>query len=231
MMPPGTILIVSGERTPFPSCAASLLHCLRPQGTKIDWRIGISVAANMNGAIRDMAGDWLWIMGDDHTFGPDTLIRLLELDLDIVVPICCRRQPPLTPVWFGEEATPGRFRPINWFDLPETGTMELGAAGNAGMLIRRHVLEQMSDPWFEVGKNNAEELGEDLYFCKKARQAGFLVHGTVNVILNHLTTVCLRPVSTGRGWTVDVDLGDQIRARLPVVPGPVALQPGTITSL
>lgn len=220
VMTPGTIVVTSGERTPFPSFCASLLRCLRPAHTKMDYRVGISVAANLNAAVRDMEGDWLWIMGDDHTFSPDLLVQLGHLDRDIVVPLCSRRVPPLVPVWYGKETSPGRFAPINWFDLPKTGLMELGAAGNAGMLVRRRVFETLSDPWFELGKTDSEELGEDLYFCKKARAAGFTVQGSVDHLLHHLTTCCVRPVLTAQGWTTDIDLGESVRARLPAVQRP-----------
>ena len=40
------------------------------------------------------------------------------------------------------------------------------------MLVKRHVLEAIGEPYFETfGKQN-----EDLEFCRKIRNAGFKIH-------------------------------------------------------
>mgnify|MGYP006866180342 CR=1 FL=1 len=44
--------------------------------------------------------EWAWIMGDDHEFANVALIELLNTQVDIVVPLVVRRQPPFIPVLF-----------------------------------------------------------------------------------------------------------------------------------
>ena len=166
-----------------------------------------------------MVGEWIWIMGDDHILSPDTLIRLLDHNVDVVVPICVRRRPPFIPVIFKEahaDTPKGQFPPWNWHELPDHGLMEIHAAGTAGMLIRKRVLEAFDDPWFEVGKAGADQLNEDTHFCGKLQRAGFKIHADLDTYIGHITPTCLWPARTATGeWTVSLDLGSNCRFQLP----------------
>jgi GT2 family glycosyltransferase len=200
-----------------------MLHMLRPTGTEIQMNCGLNVSANFNAGIRralaNPAVEWVWIMGDDHQFEADALIRLLDRDLDIVVPLVVRRQPPFIPVLFRypESDTPiGQFPPHHWHQLPSTGLLEVYTAGSAGMLIRRHVLESIGDPWFETGKMGSDLTNEDTYFCKKAQDAGFKIYADMDVQMDHWTPVSFRPIRTAEGqWTVAINLGNDIQVALP----------------
>lgn len=221
--PPGAICIASGELSRYPSFTHSMLHVLRPVGTAIFMHMGLNVAANFNAGIRNMMANpdlqWAWIMGDDHMFDPTTLLRLLDRNLDIVVPLVVRRQAPFIPVLFRlpEQDTPiGQFPPYHWHQLPPSGLLEIYTCGSAGMLIRRKVLEAMPDPWFETGKMGVDLTNEDTYFGKKARTLGFKLFADVEVQLDHWTPVSFRPIQTTDGtWTVGINLGNDIQVALP----------------
>lgn len=221
--PPGAICIASGELARYPHFTNSMLNVLRPKGTVVHMGIGLNVAANFNQGVRRMLEadhlQWVWIMGDDHEFDPSTLLHLLDRDLDIVVPLVVRRQPPFIPVLFKEpEAdTPlGQFPPYHWHQLPAGGLLSVHTAGSAGMLIRRHVMEELTDPWFEMGKMGQDLTNEDTYFCQKAQQAGFNIYADLDVTMDHWTPVSFRPVKTETGvWTVALNLGGNIQVQLP----------------
>ena len=173
---PGTIIVASGDLARYPGFTVSLLHLLRPPGTEWRFQVGLNVAASLNQGIRDMTGEWVWIMGDDHILPPDTLARLLQHNKDVIVPVCVRRKPPFVPVIFKEprEGDPEwKFPPWKWSELPASGGVHrIHVAGSAGMLIRRHVLEKVGDPWFEVGQQDSQQLNEDSYFCTKLAKLG-----------------------------------------------------------
>ena len=216
--PPGTICVASGELARYPAFADSLVQLLRPKGTTIQWNCGLNVAANFNKGMRDRVGEWVWIMGDDHEFEPTTLLRLLDRDLDIVVPLVVRRQPPFIPVLFKEpEAdTPhGQFPPHWWHTLPPHGLFEVFTAGSAGMLIRRSVIEKLDDPWFETGHMGRDCTNEDTYFCKKAQAAGFRIFADLDVQMMHWTPMALVPLRTKNGWTVGMKIGNDLVVALP----------------
>ena len=115
--PPGAICIASGELARYPHFTNSMLNCLRPKGTIIPMHMGLNVAANFNAGVRQALSNpdlqWVWIMGDDHEFDQTTLLRLLDHQVDVVVPLVVRRQAPFIPVLFKhpESTTPlGQFR-------------------------------------------------------------------------------------------------------------------------
>jgi hypothetical protein len=224
--PPGAILVASGDLLRYPGFTISLLHLMRPEKTEVIWNAGLNPAANFNGCIRRMRShhEWAWIMGDDHVLPPDCLMRLLDRNVDVVVPLCVRRQPPFIPVLFKQQEADsplGQFPPIKWSEVPSSGLHECWVVGSAGMLVRRRVLEAIQDPWFEIGQMATDRGDEDTHFCLKVQQAGFKIHFDADVVIGHITPICLWPAKGADGkWTVSLDLGkymdgSSIRANLP----------------
>lgn len=218
--PPGAICVASGELSRYPAFTHSLAKTVVPQGTTIEYTCGLNVASNFNIAIRDAlakGAHWVWIMGDDHEYEEDALLRLLAREVDIIVPLVARRQPPFIPVLFkepSEDADGLQFPPYHWSELPEHGLLDVHMCGSAGMVIRRHVLEAMDDPWFETGHMGKEFTNEDTYFCLKARQAGFTIQADMDVQLDHWTPVSLRPVRSNGQWAVGINLSNDAQAIL-----------------
>lgn len=210
---PGTICVASSDLARYSEFSHSMLQCWRPNDTKIAWQIGLNVAANFNQCIRKMEGDWVWIMGDDHVFPPDTLYRLLDRNVDVVVPLCSRRKPPFIPVLFKERPADstspvGSFPYWAWEELPTSGLHPVHVAGSAGMLIRKHVLDAIGDPWFEVGQCGRELMNEDAHFCLKLKEKGFQVYADVETWIGHLTPMAIWPhLTKGGQWTTGIDIG------------------------
>lgn len=221
--PPGAICIASGELSRFPHFTHSMLHLIRPKGSTIEMHCGLNVAANFNAGIRRMLANpalrWAWIMGDDHEFEQNALLRLLARCQDILVPLVVRRQPPFIPVLFKPPLpdTPlGQFPPYHWDELPPHGLVEVYVAGSAGMLVHRRVFERLADPWFEVGRAGIDLMNEDVYFCEKARGVGFNIFADMDVQLDHWTANSFRPIRTTDGqWTVGINLGCELQVALP----------------
>jgi hypothetical protein len=181
-----------------------------PPGTRISWQVGLNVAFGFNQMARRMTADdeWLWILGDDHTFDACVLRQLLDRNVDIVVPLCLRRAYPFAPViharkddgkweWLGWKPIEGRSGLVNLADALPDGWIP--AVGNAGMLVRRRVFNTMADPWFEVGHTNPELGGSDLWFCAKAVEAGFAIHVDTDVGIGHITHAAIWPEKTADG--------------------------------
>jgi GT2 family glycosyltransferase len=64
------------------------------------------------------------------------------------------------------------------YTMPEsTGLQEVGSIGTGIMLIKRRVFEGMSEPWFDMPwQTTRGYMGEDVFFCRKARELGFKVY-------------------------------------------------------
>jgi len=199
----GTIGVFSGELC-HSDFAVALMHHQTPPGAKLIWTKSVDIVGNMNSMVRKMEGDWLWVLGTDHVMDFDLLPRLLEHDVDVVVPLCLKRSPPYDPVVYSHQNEDGDY--VGYTDLPETGLVPIHAAGSAGMLIRRHVLDALEDPVFESHGG----LNEDLTFCAKVRDAGFGIWCDVDAKLGHIGSLSVWPVFRGEEWAIDLNLGNTI---------------------
>jgi hypothetical protein len=170
------------------------------------------VAGNCNTIIRNMAGEWVWIIGDDHVFDPDILMRLLSHEVDVVVPLCFTRRPPYVPVVYSGQNEQGHY--IVNHDLPEHGLVEIHAAGSAGMLVRKHVLDALEDPWFRPSPD-AQGMNEDLYFCEKVREAGFSIFCDVDTPLGHIAVPVIIWPQYREAWAPNLILGNGAVLPLP----------------
>jgi hypothetical protein len=203
----GTIGVVGSDLARYADFTAALCILGKPDDTRLIYTRTVDIVGNCNTICRNYRGEWVWFIGDDHTFDPDVLLRLLALELDVVVPLCLKRSPPYDPVVYGGEDTEGVYYVA---ELPVSGVAEIYAAGSAGMLVRRHVLEAIADPWFE----SFGGLNEDLEFCRKVRAAGFSIHCDVDTKLGHIATHQVWPEHREGGWHADIVLDPRLRLPL-----------------
>jgi hypothetical protein len=203
----GTVGVVSADFVRYADFCQALVILGKPEGTKLIWTKSHDVAGNCNTILSKFIGDWVWLIGDDHVFDPDILLRLLEHDVDVIVPLCLKRTPPYDPVVYGRKNMKGEYVGA---ELPESGLVEVYAAGQAGMLVRRHVIDAIEEPWFEMhgGPN------EDLTFCEKVRDTGFRVWCDVDCLLGHMASYTVWPAYREDGWHADIQLDPQLRLPL-----------------
>jgi len=108
----------------------------------------------------------------DMTFPQDMVSRLLAHNEDIVATNCARRRMPTGPT---ARSLDGELI----YSMPEsTGLEEVESIGMGVMLISRKVFEKLSEPWFETPWRTDKRgyIGEDVFFCRKARAAGFKIY-------------------------------------------------------
>lgn len=195
----------------------SMLKLVRPPDTRIKWVMGLDVTANYNRMIEDLEGEWFWIMGDDHVFDPLILIQLLMLDLDVVVPLCLQRQAPFRPVVYSHEDGTEKGQPVfHVANLPQSGVVEVHAAGTAGMLIRRHVLDALPKPIFQT---SGIHQNEDLNLCAKIREAGFKIHCDTDARLGHIGVFGIYPLWVGDRFGMAFQSGDHLLPFYPLDEG------------
>jgi hypothetical protein len=182
----------------------SLMALRKPEGSRLTLVTGMSPSASINRYIRnEMHGDWLMLLGDDHVFAPDTLERLLAHDVDVVVPLCFTRRAPFFWTIFRDETTDenGLRRWVTYEpdEVPESGLFPVYAAGAAGMVIRRHVLDAIGDPWLE--NQDTIHASEDVMLCSKIREAGFRIHVDLDVHMGHIGSIVTNPAfKPDEGW-------------------------------
>lgn len=213
---PCCIGIPTSEIGRFMMFTISLAGTMQPPGSRIHATASASVVENTNACIREMPEHEksIWLLGDDHVWPNDALIKMMEAmdehpEIDILVPLVSRRNPPWSLVIYTvpegkvDENGIQVIQGIRWADVPATGVFEIEAAGSAGMLIRRDVLDQMADPWFYSTPDSDGRgtiMNEDITFCRRARSMGFRIFATSDVTLGHLGIFNVRPYHKDGSW-------------------------------
>ncbi len=160
---------------------------------------GHVLVAQRNEAVMRMEGDWILFIDDDMTWQPQAIRTLVEtrdrFDLDIVGGLCFQRNAPYQPTMYYEAKSGGTgytFAEV-W---PEDTAVEVDATGMAFCLIHKRVFERMlgepfptremreklgPPPFFKWG-----DYGEDMLFCREARETGSRIFVDTSVKVGHI---------------------------------------------
>ena len=214
--PPGAIIMVTGDIVRYAVSMQSLSHLKVPPNSANIWFTGVLISKSINMAFQQIMDNpslqWGWIMGDDHTYDPDVLLRLLDSNVDVVAPLCLNRLPPLDPTIIEHnESGGGRMKYLE--DLPMDGLYRLKdneTCGDAGLLIRRHVLEIIGSPWYDHRKTGGASDADDQSFIQKVKRSGFDVHVNLDVRIGHVGHVVYTPVQKDGKWQVEMMGGGRI---------------------
>jgi hypothetical protein len=125
-------------------------------------------------AMREQCSHILFI-DSDMRFPQDLISRLLAHDLDIIATNCARRRMPTGPT--AQVYKPDGERELVW-TMPESkGLQEVHSVGMGVMMIKSSVFKALSEPWYETPWRHDKRgyIGEDVFFCRKAREAGFKI--------------------------------------------------------
>lgn len=224
--PAGTVGYIQANRPRFQRFFDSIESMVVPVGTALERASNYNAAHNRNELIDGMEGEWIWFMDDDHAFQDDTLMKLLDRDVDIIVPLYCRRYDPFEPVVF-KKADPIKreFELYSWQELAEMkGMIEVAASGAGGLLVRKRVLQALERPYFRVGASHChgwalekDVIGEDTGFCWAAQQAGFKIYCDLDVAIAHIPDeVLLVPMRQANGaFNIMADIGNRRTWLLP----------------
>lgn len=117
--------------------------------------------------------DYIWWVDSDMKFPVDAPIRLLSRQKDIVGANYRRRRFP-NATFTGMKGQPGNY--VEFVTNDNSPDMELiDVLPHGCVLVHRRVYENMSQPHYlqEFLPELNVELGEDIYFCRKAQEHGF----------------------------------------------------------
>lgn len=148
---------------------------------ELAFQIGSDVAHNRNLlAMRSIEGKFshLLLIDSDMTFEPDTLRQMLAQNKDIVGLAANHRRLPLQSVVKPLDGDVSKPLPTQLFEAASCGT--------GVMLIRTSVFENILVPWFEFEYVDGERIGEDVNFCRKAREAGFKICVDPTIPVRHV---------------------------------------------
>ena len=129
----------------------------------------------------------LLMLDTDHVLHPQTVTKLLANDVDICGAMTYKRYPPFDPILL--KGTIKGYRYI-YPKRGDTDLVEVDGVGAAILMIKTEVFENIQKPWFKFEKFSEDDdrpIGEDLYFCWKAKQAGYKIHVDPSIPCGHIT--------------------------------------------
>ena len=126
----------------------------------------------------------------------DGLLKLMRLDADVctgIAPIFLEDK----FCWSVAEGDEDNWRVMD-IPLPKE-PWEVKSTGAACLLVRREVLEEIGWPYFkmeyqEKWKNGGDPIktGEDMYFAKKIRKAGYKIIADPSIICEHFNNLPMK---------------------------------------
>jgi hypothetical protein len=201
---PCTLVIPTSEIGRFVLFTLALAGTVKPDNSLVSMQCSAAVTENLNSALRQLHPDHetVWIMGDDHVWDSSVLMDMLAImdenpEVDILVPLVVKRNPPWHPVIvhsLGQVSDEG---------IPMFGLLEIDAAGSAGMLIKRWVVDELEPPWFYSTPSidgRTALLNEDFTFCTYAKSIGARIFATADVVIGHLGVFNVRPLYRNGQW-------------------------------
>lgn len=119
--------------------------------------------------------DYAWWVDSDMKFPIDAPIRLLNRGVPLVGCNYRRRRFP-NPGFTGMMGQPGSFTELVTDDS-SPAMQDVDVLPHGCVMVHRSVYEKIPQPHYiqDFDANLNLEIGEDIYFCRKAREAGFQV--------------------------------------------------------
>lgn len=178
--------------TDFMDCLIKLVLRLKEDGVNFEVKIltGTLVYAARNRlayhAIAYGFTHVLWLDAD-MIFNSDLLDDIQFSGKDFVTGIAHARRKPFVPCVF-RTLDPSFER----FEEYPNNTFEVAACGFACVLMTVDVLKQVHIS-FKTWFTPEGDLGEDIAFCKRARQIGFKIYAEPSVRLGHMAHIPIYP--------------------------------------
>jgi hypothetical protein len=201
---PGTIVVTASSLARYAEFWLAVEQVNVPHGTRLIASRGADIPFQLNEGIRKMTGEWVWILGDDHTFHPNMLLQMLEKRVDVSIPVVPRRDAPFCSVLLHGPIS-NKMTRYAWTELPTSGLFQLpkdDIAGQAGCLIRKPVLDLLGDPWFECGQVDPGRLQEDIWFFQRLHNLNVPIYVDCDQSMPHIANIAITPIRHQGRWFV-----------------------------
>lgn len=208
----GVISDYAGRYSWFSQCLADLV---RPEDTKIEWRMGANRGAMRNSlaqACLDQERDWILYIDDDQVFPTQTLMRLLAHNQPVVSALIVQRAAPFLPTAYAGRDEDGQYQTLDLRSVGSNNLVLVAATGTGGLLVRADVLRELGDPWFVY----SEDFGEDLFFANRLAEAGVPMLVDTGCRMGHVAPAAVFPVPSDDGWMAEFKYSDGTSVMMPL---------------
>lgn len=150
-------------------------------GSIADARNSLVEQAQMEGA------RYLLMLDTDQVYPPETLTKLLSHKVDVCGVRVHRRWMPFDPIFLRGDI--GSYKSVSEEEMYSGDLIDVDATGTGCLLFDMTVFDKVDYPWFKLDIQDNKPVGEDIYFCSKARKAGVRICVDTAIEVGHLTTI------------------------------------------
>lgn len=161
----------------------------------LEFPMGKPITNNRNTIVQKFLArkeyDYL-MMIDSDIVPPPNILKLLDFQKDIITPLMFVMQKGQMLPLYLKMALDGQYDFSRDY-IKKDGIQEVDATGTGCIILSRKVLEAVKHPFRnEYDSDGIKRLGNDLSFCKRAKELGFKIHIHLDYIAGHHTTTDLR---------------------------------------
>jgi FkbM family methyltransferase len=144
--------------------------------------------------VRNLIADWvvkgfdyLFSVDSDIAFDPDTLVKLMAHDRDVVSGLYIQRKPGQHILEIYEPNGYGGVVNMPYGKLKGQPLVEIAGCGFGCVLVKAEVMRSIGYPQFEYHSaiDHANTISEDNDFCRKARERGFRIWADPSILCKH----------------------------------------------
>lgn len=170
-----------------PETFQSIYNLRKPKNTHVDFQFfygyNIDQVRNLIAHYAEQNNyDWVFWVDSDIAFPPDTLVKLLAHQKDIVAGVYRQRKPEQILEVFNHA-----YRPYSDVRVLTPTPFKVGAVGFGCTLTSMKVLRDLEYPQFDYHRAIAAEdtLSEDVDFCQKAKKRGYDIWVDSDILCDH----------------------------------------------
>jgi glycosyltransferase involved in cell wall biosynthesis len=162
-----------------------------PEGYEIDFQYFYGYQIDQ---IRNLIADWakrydyLFSVDSDIVLPRDSLVKMLAADKDIISGLYIQRIPNTKTLEVYMDTPGGGCTNIPYERIEKLGIVEIAACGMGCVLIKNAVFKALEYPHYlyKSALDHKNTVSEDIYFCIKARKAGFKVWADPSIKCDHI---------------------------------------------
>jgi FkbM family methyltransferase len=164
-----------------------------PEGYKLDFQYFYGYTISQ---IRNLIAEWakkydyLFSVDSDIVLPRDTLKKMIAANKDIISGLYIQRIPNTHKLEIYMDTANNGCTNIPYHLVKDRGVVEIAACGMGAALIKSEVFQKLEYPhfYYKEALTMKETVSEDVYFCKKARNAGFTVWADSSIQCDHKGT-------------------------------------------
>lgn len=196
------VALITGEYIRKADFLPSFIGLQRPHSSITSTVHGQSPASARNLIIKQAIENnctHIFFMDDDMVFPPDTLIKLLAHEKDIVSALYLGRMFPHRAIFFDKAYENGYCK---YFPLDEkaAGLVKGVNCGFGAVLINIDVFKKVEEPWVRLGEIEKDGWCDDIGFFNRCRAAGFDVYCDMDCPVGHMSNMIIWPEKHDGKW-------------------------------